>query len=195
MTTLERYLPRGLALFARGWVRNPTAVGAVAPSGRRLARLMTRDLAPDSRVVELGPGTGPFTQSILERGVKAGNLALVERGASFVTMLQRKFPGVTVVCGDATHRHSALEPFAGRTDFIVSGLPLVLFSTADKRALLRCCFELLHDRGAVYQFTYGGRCPLGRGLLGDLGLEAKRVGVTIFNVPPAFVYRISRRRG
>ena len=195
MTTLERYLPQGLALFFRGWVRDPIAVGAVAPSGRRLARSMTRAISPASRVVELGPGTGPVTRAILERGVRPQDLVLVERGASFVQKLCRDFPEVTIICGDAAGRHSVLERFEGRTDFVISGLPLVLFSTTDKRALLQRCFGLLHEDGAMYQLTYGGRCPVSRALLDELGLEATRVGITIFNLPPAFVYRIARRRG
>lgn len=194
MATPERHLPQGLSLFIRGWATNPTAVGAVAPSGRRLARLMTRDIAPGSRVVELGPGTGPFTRAILERGVRPQNLALVERESSFVPMLRWTFPDVTIVPGDATCRHSALCDFEGSTDYVISGLPLVLFSETDKRALLVRCFELLHEDGAVYQFTYGARCSVGRAMLDELGLSAKRVGITVFNVPPALVYRITRCR-
>jgi phosphatidylethanolamine/phosphatidyl-N-methylethanolamine N-methyltransferase len=195
VTTLERYLPQGLALFVRGWVEDPMAVGAVAPSGRRLARLMTRDVGPGSRVVEFGPGTGPVTRALLERGVQPRDLVLIERSGRFVPVLQREFPEVTIICGDAVRKYPALGSFEGRTDCVICGLPLVLFSTADKRALLQRCFELLRRDGAVYQLTYSGRCPVGRKLLDELGLEAVRLGVTLFNLPPAFVYRVGRRRG
>jgi len=76
---------------------------------------------------------------------------------------------------------------------VVSGLPLVLFSRPEKSDLLSQSFTMLKEDGAFYQFTYGGRCPVSRGQLDALGLEAKRVGVTLFNLPPAFVYRITRR--
>lgn len=193
MTTLDRYLPHGLALFVRGWVEDPIAVGAVAPSGRRLAELMTREIPPDARVIELGPGTGSFTRAILARGVAPEHLGLIELNASFAQKLQRDLPGVTVVCGDATAPHLRLEPFAGRTDVVVSGLPLVLFGRAERAALLGRSFELLREGGVFYQFTYGGRCPLSDGELAGLGLVARRAGIALFNLPPAFVFRIERR--
>lgn len=192
MTTLDRYLTSGLALFVRGWVEDPLAVGAVAPSGRRLAGLMTRGIADDARILELGPGTGSFTRAILARGVEPERLALIELSASFARELQRRWPGVTVVCGDAALPHRRLEPFEGATDVIVSGLPLVLFTRAEKTALLERSFELLRAGGAFYQFTYGGRCPVSRGQLDALGLQARRAGMALFNLPPAFVYRITR---
>jgi phospholipid N-methyltransferase len=194
VTTLNRYLPAGLALFVRGWVADPLAVGAVAPSGRRLARLMTRAIAPEHRVVELGPGTGTFTRRILARGVDPARLALVELSGRFAQRLQLEYPGVTVARGDATERHAALDAFTGVTDIVISGLPLVLFNRRDKAALLARSFELLRPDGALYQFTYGGRCPVPARQLSELGLRAERAGITCFNLPPAFVYRISRQR-
>jgi phosphatidylethanolamine/phosphatidyl-N-methylethanolamine N-methyltransferase len=193
MTTIDRYLPSGLALFFRGWFEDPLAMGAVAPSGRRLSRLMARDIRPGTRVVELGPGTGNVTRAILERGVLVEDLALVERGTSFLQTLEATFPTATIVRGDATRRHVRLEPFIGSSDYVISGLPLVLFSNSDKRDLMERSFELLRPAGVMYQFTYSGRCPIGRQTLDELGLVAARVGIAVFNVPPAFVYRITRR--
>jgi phosphatidylethanolamine/phosphatidyl-N-methylethanolamine N-methyltransferase len=193
VTTFDRYLPSGLALFVRSWVQDPRAVGAVAPSGRRLAALMTSAIAPDARVIELGPGTGSFTRAILARGIDPRRLGLIELSGTFAARLQRDLPDVTVVCGDATAQHPLLESFVSRTDIVVSGLPLVLFARQEKAGLLRRSFELLRPSGAFFQFTYGGRCPVSRRQLDEMGLEATRVGITVFNLPPAFVYRIARK--
>ena len=192
MTALARYLPEGLALFLRGWVEDPRSVGAVAPSGRRLADLMTREIPSTGKVVELGPGTGSFTRAILDRGVAQDQLALVELNAAFASNLQQRFSGVSVICGSATDSHEQLGRFEGQTSAVVSGLPLVLFSGEDQSKLLLRSFELLRADGAFYQFTYGGRCPVSRKRLASLGLRAARVGLSLFNLPPAFVYRISR---
>jgi phosphatidylethanolamine/phosphatidyl-N-methylethanolamine N-methyltransferase len=71
-------------LFWRSWLRNPSRVGAIAPSGRALARLMTaRITAADWPVIELGPGTGTFTRALLARGVPEHRLALVEADPAF----------------------------------------------------------------------------------------------------------------
>jgi len=55
-------------------------------------------------------------------------------------------------------------------------------------------FAYMRPGGAVYQFTYGPRCPVSRPILDRLGLKAVRIGGTVRNLPPASVYRISRRK-
>ena len=192
MSTFDRYLPTGLALFVRGWVADPRAVGAVAPSGRHLAKLMTRSIEPDSTVLELGPGTGTFTRAILARGVAPERFAAIELNASFARRLKRDYPQATVVCGDAGSAHAGLEPLRGGVDVIVSGLPLVLFGREQRLRLLRQSFAMLKPGGTFFQFTYGGRCPVVRAELEELCLEAKRIGTTLLNIPPAFVYRLNR---
>ena len=51
-------------------VRNFRHTGAVWPSSPILARAMTRSIAEvegPRRILEVGPGTGPFTKAILRR--------------------------------------------------------------------------------------------------------------------------------
>lgn len=178
--------------FLRSWVQDPLAIGAVAPSGPKLARLMVTGLYPGARVMELGAGTGTVTQAILERGVAASDLYLVERDERFARLLGRRFPGATLLQADATALDERAEELRGSIDFVISGLPLVLFSSARKRRLLEQAFALLGGGGAYHQFTYGGFCSIRRSTLNGLGLEAALLGVVPLNVPPAFVYRISR---
>ncbi|MGD8340343.1 MAG: methyltransferase domain-containing protein [Gammaproteobacteria bacterium] len=176
----------------KSWLDDPFAVGAVAPSGRPLGRMMTREVGAGDRVLELGPGTGTLTNEILARGVSEDELFLLERSRRFAEMLECSFPQATVLQGDATVRQDALIPFSGTFDCVISGLPLVLFSREQKRRLLREAFSLLTVTGAFYQFTYGGRCPLDRRQLDREGLKARCIGFIALNVPPAFVFRISR---
>jgi len=177
--------------FLKSWLDDPLAVGAVAPSGRPLARMMTRELGVGDRVLELGPGTGTLTREILARGVAECDLFLLEQCRRFAEMLEQSFPRATVLHGDATARQAGLIPFRGSFDSIVSGLPLVLFSREQKHRLLREAFRLLKPTGAFYQFTYGGRCPLDKRQLERSGLQERCVGFIALNMPPAFVYRIS----
>jgi phospholipid N-methyltransferase len=185
-------IPVAYRRFIRSWLDDPFAVGAVAPSGRPLAKMMTRDIVAGARVVELGPGTGTVTREILARGVAQQDLFLLERCPGFADLLQRDYPAATIVRGDATEAQVALAPHRGSIDCVVSGLPLVLFSREQKARLLAASFDLLRDSGAYYQFTYGGRCPLDRRLLERFGLKARCIGFIALNMPPAFVYRITR---
>ena len=83
--------------FWKGWIRNPLAIGAFAPSGKSLAKLMAKDVGANSRVVELGAGTGRVTAALLASGVAPGNLYLVERDPHFVKLLERRFPRCHVI--------------------------------------------------------------------------------------------------
>jgi phosphatidylethanolamine/phosphatidyl-N-methylethanolamine N-methyltransferase len=191
----QRATSHPLACFLRSWVRNPIRVGAVAPSSRLLAKRMVSGLESDATVVELGPGTGTFTRAILAAGVSSDRLHLIEQSDRFSVFLQQRFPGTQVVCGDALVMSDLLREQAGSVDLIVSGLPLLLFSDAQKARLLEGAFSLLGPGGRLHQFTYGGRCPVGRSLRSRLGLKATLIGVTPFNIPPAFVYRFERLHG
>lgn len=192
MTEQPRPSAPAYGRFLRSWLNDPLAVGALAPSGRSLARSVAREVAPGHRVVELGPGTGIVTREILARGVLPGDLVLVERCGGFAEHLEREHPDVTVLRGDATEPQEGLKSLRGKVDYVVSGLPLVLFSREQKARLLEECFGLLREGGALIQFTYGGRCPVGKRDLGRQGLVAKCVGFIALNMPPAFIYRIAR---
>lgn len=188
----QRAASHPLTCFFRSWVRDPLRVGAVAPSSRGLAKLMVAGVGANATVVELGPGTGTFTSAILESGVQPQNLHLIEHSENFAGFLRERFPDTHVVRGDAVAADSLLSELAGEVDVVISGLPLILFSNARKAQLISGAFSLLAPGGSLYQFTYGGRCPVSRSTLRNLGLRAALKGVAPFNIPPAFVYRIER---
>ena len=175
-------------------VREPFSVGAVAPSSRRLANHMVADIVPGSRVIELGAGTGALTRAILDSGVNAADLLVIEQNEAFSEMLRKRFPGVAVITGNALGLKRHADALPGPVDFVVSGLPLLLFTPGRKLRLLYQVFSVLTEEGAFHQFTYGGRCPVERAVLRRLGLEATLLRFTPMNVPPAFVYRLQRRR-
>jgi phospholipid N-methyltransferase len=183
--------------FWRAWLRAPRSVGAVAPSGPSLARLMTRHVNHrHGPVIELGPGTGVFTRALLAGGLPIHRLALVEADPGFADALTQLYPQARVLRMDAA-RLGDTQPLFGdeRASAVISGLPLLSMPPEQVAAIIRGVFDRqLHADGALYQFTYGPRCPLPRQLLEQLDLEAVRIGRVLFNLPPATVYRIGRRR-
>jgi len=180
--------------FLRSWISDPLRVAAVAPSGEALARLITSEIDGDTGpVMELGPGTGAFTRALLGRGVDERDLLLVEIDPRFGAMLSLKFPSARIVPVDAARlRHmEKLEEI--RLGAVVSGLPLLSMSPRKVLLILKGAFDLLEADASFFQFTYGTRCPVPAQVLARLGLVAHRMGGTFRNLPPASVYRISRR--
>lgn len=182
--------------FFRSWMAAPLRVAAVAPSGPALARLMTSEIAVDhAPVLELGPGTGVFTRALLARGVRESDLTLVEFGAEFAGLLRTRFPAARVVSIDAADVAETGLFADAPAGAVVSGLPLLSMPQAKVEAIVSAAFACLRPGGSYYQFTYGPRCPVAQPILDRLGLEAIQIGRTLRNIPPASVYRISRRGG
>lgn len=182
----------------RAWLRHPRSVGALAPSGPALARLMTAHLDhAHGPVIELGPGTGVFTRALLEHGLPGHRLVLVETDPVLAGTLAQRYPHARVLRMDAVRLgHSPPLFGAERASAVVSGLPLRSIPAAKVEAIITGVFERqLQDDGVLYQFTYGLRCPVPRTLRQRLGLEAERIGGTWRNLPPARVWRIRRRDG
>ncbi len=181
--------------FLRSWIADPSAVSAVAPSSSALARLITRELVPaHAPVMELGPGTGVFTRAILERGIAEADLTLVEYGSDFARSLESRFPQARVLQMDAARLGQRRLYEDAPLGAVVSGLPMLSFSPRMIMSILSGVFQYMRPGGAFYQFTYGPRCPVPRRILDRLGLKATFIGRAVRNIPPAAVYRISRRR-
>jgi phosphatidylethanolamine/phosphatidyl-N-methylethanolamine N-methyltransferase len=179
--------------FLSNVVRDPKRVSAIAPSSPALAKLMTRDIvASHAPVIELGPGTGVFTRRLIERGIPEDQLTLVELGREFSDHLAKRFPAATILNIDAGRLNGVAIGNGQGVGAVVSGLPLLSMSPLTVMRILRSAFAHLRSDGAFYQFTYGPRCPVPLSILKRLGLRATRMGWVIRNLPPAFVYRISR---
>ncbi|MDQ8700872.1 rRNA adenine N-6-methyltransferase family protein [Hyphomicrobium sp. LHD-15] len=184
-----------IMMFLRSWAAEPLRVGAIAPSGSSLAEIITREITPATgQVIELGPGTGVFTEKLIERGVRLQDLTLIEYGSEFAIHLQTRFPGVRVLWMDAARLKTADLGAKAPAGAVVSGLPLLGMPTRKVMSILSGAFTHLRPGGAFYQFTYAGRCPVPRPILDRLGLKATLVDHTLRNIPPASVYRITRRR-
>jgi phospholipid N-methyltransferase len=181
-----------LGNFFWGWLRNPKGVGAVFPSSPSVGKLLVTGVRPDARVIELGGGTGTVTQAILDAGVSPKDLLVLEKDAGFAKFLTRRFPDVQVINADALELDRYANRLSGPADFVISGLPLLLFSDDERGQLLDRAFTVLAENGRFHQFTYGARCPVSQERLHELGARATLIGVAPFNVPPAFIYRLRK---
>lgn len=181
-------------LFAQEWIKAPLRVGAVAPSSSALVRAMTQGISADAGpVIELGPGTGIFTQALLERGVPGQKISAIETSEGFAERLARCFPDVLVIVGDAARvRHlSPYDPQSVAT--VICGLPLLSMSASKVHRIVAGSFAVLKPGGKLRLFTYGAKCPVSQASLNRLGLAGHRACFVALNVPPASVYDLYRR--
>jgi phosphatidylethanolamine/phosphatidyl-N-methylethanolamine N-methyltransferase len=177
--------------FLRSWIEKPLHMGAVMPSGRVLARTMAQyvDINSTGPVVELGPGTGPITSALIERGVDQKRLVLVEYNPGFCALLRDRYPLAKVVQGDAySLRESLRNVLSGPAAAVVSGLPLVTKPMLTRLKLIRDAFAALAPGAPFVQFTYSVAPPIPKSLPGVSTEASERIWM---NLPPArvWVYR------
>jgi phospholipid N-methyltransferase len=177
--------------FILEWLDNPASVGAFCPSSKKLARTMAESviLTEKGYCIELGPGTGVVTQALLDHGIPQERLILIERSARFVKILQKKFPSLTIIQGDATELATLLKTQLGdkvKVDSIVSSLPLRSIPLDIRNAIVTQWQHLLTDKSRVIQFSY---FIFGKSATGNKSVYDKiSHSVVMRNFPPAKVY-------
>ena len=171
--------------FLGKMVANPHHVGAIAPSSAYLARAMAAEADPsrEGPVLELGPGTGIVTQALIARGFGPERITAIEYDAQFAQTMRARFPGITVVHGDAFQLMGGGTRFAA----IVSSLPLLNFPLARRQALIADALARLLPGAPYIQFSYRLAPPVAA----PEGACVKLAARVWLNLPPArvWVYR------
>jgi phosphatidylethanolamine/phosphatidyl-N-methylethanolamine N-methyltransferase len=180
--------------FLLSWVSNPLKVGAVTPSGKPLASAMAAEVDPaiPGPVIELGPGTGPVTEALIERGFEPSRIIALEYDAEFAERLRKKFPGITVINGDAFNLSQEFgDKFTEKACAVISSLPLVTEPAEKRLALLNAAFELMQENAPFVQFTYAPMAPIPRD---RAYIAATASDWILMNVPPARVWTYRRQK-
>jgi phospholipid N-methyltransferase len=175
--------------FLKQWARNPREMGSITPSSRFLARAVVEriDFSRARYIAELGPGTGVFTQAILERLAPDGQILAVDTNPAFISLLKRDMPDSRLhpVQGSA-ERIDELAAEAGwpRVDVVVSGIPYSLLPKPVMRGILQATRRALGENGLFVGYQYSKM--LRPHLLDAFGNVHYRP--VFLNMPPAFVY-------
>jgi phosphatidylethanolamine/phosphatidyl-N-methylethanolamine N-methyltransferase len=182
--------------FIRSWMEKPLATGAVMPSGKPLARTMARYVDPDvpGPIIELGAGTGAVTAALVEQGIESRRMVLVESNPGFCRLLRGRYPGATVVQGDAYALKRLLgDLLSAPAAAVVSGLPLFNKPLKFRLRLLAEAFALLAPGAPFVQFTYAVIPPISSSYSGARAQASERIW---FNLPPArvWIYRKAQAR-
>jgi phospholipid N-methyltransferase len=141
--------------------------GAIAPSSRFLASAMAGPMRkilggpdePPKRILEIGPGTGAVTRSIVKLIRPHDRFDLVELNETFANLLNQRFEthrDYQKISGQSQVHMLPLQEFTAEApyDFIISGLPLNNFSSDMVREIFECYFRLLAPGGTLSYFEY-----------------------------------------
>ncbi|MEV4641960.1 methyltransferase domain-containing protein [Actinoplanes sp. NPDC049548] len=176
------------------FLAHPVLTGAIAASSPVLARAMTSELrlGEARTVVELGPGTGAFTEAVLDRLPSHGRLVAVEINSHLVKELQRRFRGrpVEIVHASAADLADLVD---APVDAVVSGLPWTVMPHRTSRAVLDAVVDVLSPTGRFTTFAYlhAAWTPPAHRFTRDLRrrFAVVRPSAPVWrNLPPAFVH-------
>ena len=176
---------RGLK-FVEAFIREPFTVGSFWPSSAALSRALVNgcEFHVDDTVVELGPGTGNFTELLLERLKGRGRMVALELSSTNISVLRKRFAPCEIIHDSAENmgRHfDALKIEA--VDYFVSGIPFVMLSESLSKRIIAPCRSWLRTGGRFIQFHYSPlRLGFYRRSFGNV-----RVKFIPLNIPPALV--------
>ena len=186
--------------FLEAFLREPLAVGSLWPSSTTLARAVVNscEFKSGDTVVELGPGTGAFTELLLDRLNGRGRLIAVELSPTNVEVLRQRFPSCRVINDTAENlpRHLGRR----RADCVVSGLAWGNMSPRSQDRILEAIWRSLAPRGQFVAFAYAHAVCLPtslrfRRLLFDNFACVNTTPIVWRNLPPAYIYRCWCERG
>jgi phospholipid N-methyltransferase len=136
--------------------------GALLPSGGFLARAVAKPLAgPRSaaRILEVGPGTGAVTRAIVRAMQPGDRLDAVEINPHFARLIEERIQRDPLFAVHRPNLHvinAPVQEVPGDSvyDFILSGLPLNNFTTAEIRSIFATFTRLLKPGGTLAYFEY-----------------------------------------
>jgi len=183
--------------FARQFAQQPQSTGAIAPSSKSLARQVVRqaNLSAAKTVVELGPGTGVFTEQILHDIPTEALFFAIELNPTFVLATKNRCP-TACVYNDAALSLPAWLSTNDRehADCIISSLPWTIFDEDDQDEVLTAITNSLKPGGVFVSIIYLGAKFRSRGryFIGSLSRHFSAVSNTPTvwqNLPPTQIYR------
>jgi phospholipid N-methyltransferase len=177
--------------LTREFLRHPVLTGAVAASSPRLAHVMTAGLGLERAhsVVELGPGTGVFTEAVFALLRPDADFKALEINPRLAASLTRRYRGV--ISASAETVASYVE---SPVDVVVSGLPWTAMPAERQQSILDAVMAVLSPYGRFTTFAYAHTAwtPPARRFAASLRSRfavVERTPVVWQNLPPAFVYR------
>ncbi|MGE6259749.1 class I SAM-dependent methyltransferase [Heyndrickxia sporothermodurans] len=180
-------------LFLFQYLLKPRTVGAIIPSSKNLAQKMMDhiDFETADYIVEYGPGTGVFTDKIIEKRRSNTVVLLIESNQEFCRLLKERYKNeenIFIVNGSAEDTDKYInECEIPYIDYVVSGLPFASLPKSVSNTILIKTKQLLREHGKFITFQYT-QCKKRFIHQYFKRIEVKR---EFRNLPPAYVFTCS----
>lgn len=192
----ETSLKLGAYGYIKQFLRYPKNTGSITPSNEELSELVTEAarLGEMGTVVELGSGTGVFTEKILEKKNPEALFFAIEINPEFCEATKSRCPSATVYKDSAENMKKYLERHGKDScDCIISSLPWAVFDHGTQDRLLDVIWGVLRPGGRMITFSYSISMMVPNARRFHSILRSKFSNVikskTVWsNFPPAFVY-------
>ncbi len=150
-------------------------------------------IGPQDGILELGPGTGPFTE-LIQKIIPHPNAYLaIERENQFIEILKKRFPQLNFIQGSAEDASSIYQKFGIHPiRAIISSLPFASLPHIVQTKIIDSIYPLL-SKGSTFrtfQYVHAYALPTAiqfrkrmQAILGPCHISA----LVIRNIPPAFV--------
>jgi phosphatidylethanolamine/phosphatidyl-N-methylethanolamine N-methyltransferase len=180
--------------FLQAFLKNPLKVGAIAPSSPELAAEMLEGIRPDEDniVLELGVGTGAITKYLANVIPDKHSYLGIELDHDLVGTLNRRFPDLRIVCGNASDAYSIHAGSGlGKVRYVVCCLPFLSLPKEVSESVL-AEIEKFMQEGCVFriiQNAHGYYLPPAKKLREYLKSRygrSKRSPLVLKNLPPSF---------
>jgi phospholipid N-methyltransferase len=175
---------RGLLL--KRFLKAPDKIGSITPSSGYLKDKMLANLRWDeiACIVELGAGTGVFTEYIATHKRKSCCTIVFEQDQVLRELLERQYPDLHFA-GKAENIQETLKRFGIlKADCIISSLPFATFPPEHRQEIVEDIHASLKDNGSFVAFQYS----LQMHQMLKKRFKSVSLGFEIRNLPPAFIY-------
>lgn len=185
--------------FFKQFILNPFNTGAILPSSKSLAKEMVNlvDWKNTKTLVELGPGTGAFTEKIIKKIENKDKKIIffgIEINQAFIKELRKKFPNTPFYNDSAENIKKYLNKNGAEyCEAIISGIPWGSFTIKIQEKLISKIAESISKDGVFLTFSYihtsfrPHNKKFNRLLLKHFS-SVKKSKLILKNIPPAFIY-------
>lgn len=176
--------------FIQEYIKHPRTVGAIMPSSKSLAKKMLKSISFEkiTCIIEYGPGTGVFTEEIIQNKSRETIFLAIESNEAFYKSLKKKYrhiENVYIIHGLAENISFYLKQYGiSKVDYIVSGLPFTSLPKAVSTHILKETATLLGAEGKFVTFQYSNvKLSFFKSFFNTI--HSERV---YWNIPPAYVF-------